>query len=101
MRRYLAIAAVLALAGLGLFLSYWGAIAYIGARAGLNSIRLSCHVLQTAEARRLITTEQRQLIIADFLGKSRSGKGTDELVGYLKSDCSKSLFADVMSKIKT
>src|SRR5882724_10900570 len=101
MRRYLAIAAVLAASGLGLLLSYWGTMAYMGARASLDGIRLSCHVLQTAEGRRLMTKEQRQIVIKDFLGKAGSGNGAVELIDYLKTDCSKSFLAEVISKIKT
>lgn len=101
MRRYLGTAAVLMLAGFGLWGSYWATTAYLGAHAALDGIRLSCHVLQTAEARNFITRDQRKIIIKSLVSKSGNGSGNVELDTYLETDCSKTFFEDVWGKLST
>jgi hypothetical protein len=103
MRRYLGIALVVLLAGLGTAGGYFGTAAYIGARGSLAGMKHACETLQTAEAKQVITRQQRGSIVDEMMreaAKASGDKGMAEanpLIDYLKGDCSRS-FWETMTK---
>lgn len=101
MRRVLVTALVLLLAGFGAGGGYFGAAVYVGARGSLDGMNHACLTLQTAESKQVITQQQRTAIV-DAMMDSIKKAGEDivhdgVLVGYLKGDCSRSLW-DTMTK---
>ena len=103
MRRYLGIALVVLLAGLGTVGGYFGTAAYIGARGSLAGMKHACETLQIAEAKQVITRRQRASIIDEMMretAKASGDKGIAEanpLIDYLNGDCSRS-FWETMTK---
>lgn len=102
LRNYLGIALVLVLAGAGMWMSYWGTTIYLAARSGLDGLRLSCHILQTAETKAVITKDQRSIVIKEFLrlGGGSDKSSNDQLIAYLRSDCSKTFIAEIWGNLK-
>ena len=98
MRRYLGIALVVLLAGLGTAGGYFATAAYIGARGSLAGMKHACETLQFAEAQQVITRRQRASIIDEMMRKSGKKIGEAKaLVNYLNGDCSRS-FWETMTK---
>ena len=98
MRRYLGIALVVLLAGLGTAGGYIGTAAYLGARGSFAGMKHACETLQIAEAKQVITRQQRGSIIDEMMRKSGKKIGEAKaLVNYLNGDCSRS-FWETMTK---
>jgi hypothetical protein len=103
MRRYLGIALVVVLAGLGSVVGYYGAAAYVGARGSFAGVKHACETLQIAEAKQVITRQQRVSIVDQMMRKTAEASGDKEmaeanpLTDYLKSDCSRSVW-ETMTK---
>jgi hypothetical protein len=103
MRRYLGIALIVLLAGLGTVGGYFGTAAYIGARGSLAGMKHACETLQIAEAKQVITRRQRASIIDEMMqetAKASGDKGIAEanpLIDYLNGDCSRSIW-ETMTK---
>jgi hypothetical protein len=103
MRRYLGIALVVLLAGLGAAGGRFATAAYFGARGSFAAMKHACETLQIAEAKQVITRQQRGSIIDEMIRDT--AKATDDkriavdkvLVDYLNGDCSRS-FWEAMTK---
>jgi hypothetical protein len=103
MRRYLGIVLVVLLAGLGTVAGYYGTAAYVGARGSFAGMKHACETLQIAEAKQVITRQQRGAIVDEVMretAKASGDKGIAEanpLIDYLNGDCSRSIW-ETMTK---
>jgi hypothetical protein len=103
MRRYLGIVLVVLLAGLGAAGGYFGTAAYLGARGSFDGMKHACETLQIAEAKKVITRQQRASIVDEMMreaAKASDKEGTADakvIVDYLKGDCSRSIW-ETMTK---
>src|SRR6267154_71276 len=98
MRRYLGIALVVLLAGLGTAGGYFGTAVYLVGGGSLVGMKHVCATLQIAEAKQVITRQQRGSIIDEMMRKSGKKIGEAKaLVDYLNGDCSRS-FWETMTK---
>jgi hypothetical protein len=99
MRRYLGIALVVLLAGLGTAGGYFLTAAYLGARGSLAGMQHACVTLQIAETKQVITRQQRGSIADELMRDAAEGSGDKKiaeeakrLVDYLNGDCSRSIW---------
>jgi len=101
MRRYLGIALVVLLAGLSTAGGYIGTAAYLGARGSFAGMKHACETLQIAEAKQVITRQQRGSIIDEMMRETAKASGDERiaeanpLVDYLNGDCSRSYWETV------
>ena len=101
MRRYLGIALVVLLAGLGAAVGYFGTAAYLGARGSFAGMKHACETLQIAEAKQVITRQQRGSIIDEMMRETAKASGdqriadANPLIDYLNGDCSRSYWETV------
>lgn len=100
MRRFLGIALVAILAGFGAAGGYFSTAAYLGARGSFDGFNHACQTLQTAEAKQVITRQQRSAIVDALMQETAKASGdtlsdANFLVEYLKGDCSRSVWAAI------
>jgi hypothetical protein len=98
MRRYLGIALVVLLAGLGTAGGYFLTAAYLGARGSLDGMKHACVTLQIAEIKQVITRQQRGSIADELMREAAEGSDDKKiaeakrLIDYLNGDCSRSIW---------
>jgi hypothetical protein len=101
MGRYLGIALVVVLAGLGTVVGYYGTAAYLGARGSFAGLKHACETLQIAETKQIITRQQRGSIIDAMMRKTAKASGDEgiaeagAIIDYLNGDCSRSLWETI------
>jgi hypothetical protein len=100
MRRILGLGLVIFLTGLGAAGGYFGTAAYLGARGSFDGISHVCQTLQVAQTKQIITRQQRSAIVEQMLSGPARAAGDasadgSALTGYLKGDCSQSLWQSI------
>jgi hypothetical protein len=106
MRTFFGILLVAVLAVLAGVAGYYGTAAYAFARGADDGLFHACQTLEVAETKQILTREQRAAIATRMMGPAEAGdeggaKIAEVFVDYLKGDCSKSVWSELVKRIIT
>lgn len=106
MRIFFGILLVVVLAVIAGVAGYYGTAAYAFARGADDGLFHSCQTLEVAETKQILTREQRAAIATRMMGPTEAAdegeaKIAEVFVDYLKGDCSKSVWPELVKRILT